>query len=124
MDCIKWKNEHGMVGIFPFKCQLKKGLRALGYREIITKTGSILGDPGTRARGHEFHYSNIIEAQYNGINCIYQLVDRDGRIINAKEGFMRNNVLGSYIHLHFGSNPGLANSFVSSCMRYMKYKSG
>ena len=123
MDCIKWKKEHGMVGIFPFKCQLRKGLRALGYREIITKKPSLLGDPGTRARGHEFHYSDIIEAEHDGIDCIYQLVDRDGRIINAKEGFMKGNVLGSYIHLHFGSNPWLAASFLNSCKRYRSRKS-
>lgn len=39
--------------------------------------------------------------------------------IATSEGFIANdNTLGSYIHLHFASNPQVAVNFVESCAAY------
>ena len=35
------------------------------------------------------------------------------------EGYRYKNCLASYIHLHFGSNPGMAAAFVDSCRKYL-----
>ena len=64
-------------------------------------------------RGHEFHYS---EAQIPGtVKRCYQLSRRGGEQLGT-EGYQINNVLGSYVHLHFGSNPQVAESFVKFCL--------
>ena len=34
------------------------------------------------------------------------------------EGYRYRNCVASYVHLHFGSNPGMAESFVESCRKY------
>ncbi len=34
------------------------------------------------------------------------------------EGYSKNNVLASYVHLHFGSNPEVARNLVESCRAY------
>lgn len=47
----------------------------------------------------------------------YQLTDRNGTPCGT-EGYLRGNVLGSYVHLHFASNPALAEHFVASCRRW------
>ncbi len=109
-------DEYKMVGIFPFRCSFKKRLVALGYREIVTKRDSIIGPSMTRARGHEFHYSDIVDKR-NEVETIYQIKEREG-----KEGFLKKNVLGSYIHLHFGSNPDIPKNFVNSCIRFTTYE--
>jgi cobyrinic acid a,c-diamide synthase len=102
-----------MAGIFPFKSHMEKKFKALGYREVTTTEASPLGPPGTIVRGHEFHYSHI-EIKDPGLPSIYQALDRKQKSRNC-EGFLHKNVLGSYVHLHFASNPRVAKSFVSCC---------
>ncbi|UZP66844.1 cobyrinate a,c-diamide synthase [Desulfovibrio mangrovi] len=102
-----------MCGCFAMQCRMDVRFRALGYREITTMAPSIMGEPWTVARGHEFHYSHIIEEDPEAL-AIYKLRDRrDWRA--QSEGFVRKNTLGSYVHLHFASNPGLATAFVNAC---------
>ncbi len=48
---------------------------------------------------------------HNRVTLVYQLSDRPGLKIR-EEGYMKKNVLGSYVHLHFGSNPQIAENFV------------
>ncbi|MCK5508091.1 MAG: cobyrinate a,c-diamide synthase, partial [Desulfobacterales bacterium] len=108
-----------MAGIFPVKIMMLDQLKALGYREITLKTSNLLGKPGEKIRGHEFHYSEIKKitekidpvVDHNGVNLVYRLSDRPGLKI-TEEGYMKKNVLGSYVHLHFGSNPQIAENFV------------
>ncbi len=105
-------NRYKMLGIFPFECHMQKRLVSLGYRQVTTKKDSILGPAGTTVRGHEFHYSKIKRCTSN-VDTIYSVTNR----INKEEGYLKRNVLGSYIHLHFGSNPEVAKNFVEYCRK-------
>ena len=105
-----------MVGVFPFRCRMVERLKALGYREVITEKDSILGPPGTTIRGHEFHYSTISKAPTD-VSTMYRVSNRRGRT-GIREGFQMNQVLGSYVHLHWGSNPAVAPNLVEYCRRY------
>lgn len=107
---------YSMAGVFPFRCRMEKRLKALGYREIQTRGDSILGPVGTTIRGHEFHYSGL-SGQVAGVPSIYRIVDRRGRT-GKREGFQINRVLGSYVHLHWGSNPAVAYHVVEYCREY------
>ncbi|RLB30811.1 MAG: hypothetical protein DRH20_16290 [Deltaproteobacteria bacterium] len=107
--------EYPMAGVFPMVCEMEPRLRALGYREITTRCNSLLGPPGTMVRGHEFHYSNA-DLKDKRLNRVYEIIDRKGNTC-TREGFVQDNVLGSYIHLHWGSNPRVAQSFVDVCRR-------
>ncbi len=100
---------HSMAGLLPIQTGMDSRLRSLGYRQITTQRRSILGPPGTRVRGHEFHYSHILGST-DRMASIYLVLNQD-----QSEGFLRNNVLGSYIHLHWGSNHEVATSFVEFC---------
>jgi len=105
-----------MVGIFPMRAKMEPRLKALGYREIITQKESSLGPVNTKVRGHEFHYSMIKETEID-VEYIYEMTDRKSDS-SGEEGFVRNRVLGSYVHLHWGSNPEVAENFVDYCCRY------
>jgi cobyrinic acid a,c-diamide synthase len=106
---------HPMTGCFPFRTRMHPNLRTLGYRKISVSKESIIGPKGMEARGHEFHYSDIEPGpDGQGIAANYHVAGRKGQEMQ-REGYGRNRTLGSYIHLHFGSNPQIAESFVQSC---------
>lgn len=108
------------AGIFPVATTMLKKRKALGYREILLKGDSILGGKGSVARGHEFHYSQIDEMPAD-IERLYQV--RRGEVFLEDEGYRYKNCLASYIHLHFGSNPGMAEAFVGSCRNFKSQRS-
>jgi cobyrinic acid a,c-diamide synthase len=125
---------HSMAGVFPFKTGMKKSRAALGYREAVLKQDSIFGPKGSTVRGHEFHYSEIADrGQESGIgntklkplshfnpptlkssnpSLIYSVKDGSGNKLKD-EGYRINNALGSYIHIHFGSNQTIAGNFIN-----------
>jgi cobyrinic acid a,c-diamide synthase len=111
---------HAMAGCFPFAVRMDRRLRALGYREVTLSQSTPLGRTGDRIRGHEFHYSSIAgNPESAGIPTVFALTGGTGR---RKEptGFLSGQTLGSYLHLHFGSNPAAAAAFVNACKRYQK----
>lgn len=111
--------QYPMSGCFAIQCTMGKRFRSLGYREVHTNTDSLLGPTGTVLRGHEFHYSFITQ-QDPKATPIYTMYNRKGihGKIDQPEGFWRKNVLGTYVHAHFSSNPLAAQGFVTACATY------
>ncbi len=101
-----------MVGIFPWTSSMLGRRRSLGYREIVAMDGCPFLKEGETIRGHEFHYSEIDEPP-DLIKNVY-LIDSNGEE-TYPEGYLYNNVLASYIHLHFASNPRFAEGFLKCC---------
>ncbi|MBF0482089.1 MAG: cobyrinate a,c-diamide synthase [Desulfovibrionaceae bacterium] len=106
-----------MAGVFPFLAAMGEKRQALGYREIATRAASLLGPAGTTARGHEFHYSRIAAYGAPQTEAIYDLTGSRGAL-PGPEGFVRGNVLASYVHLHFASNPEIPGHFMRLCAAY------
>ncbi|QAZ68488.1 cobyrinate a,c-diamide synthase [Solidesulfovibrio carbinolicus] len=104
---------HGLCGVFPMTAVMGSRFAALGYREVTTRAASCLGPAGTTLRGHEFHYSRLA-AVPDGAPAIYAMTGRGG-VVAGPEGFVVQQTLGSYVHLHFGSNPAAAAAFVAAC---------
>ena len=64
-------------------------------------------------RGHVFHYSRV--ASHSGQRFSYRL-SKDKGIDGVEDGFIKNNALASYLHLHFGSNLEFAQGFAATCL--------
>ncbi len=111
-----------MAGIFPFETQMKRGRPHLGYRDITLKDDCIIGKKGDKLRGHEFHYSEIkpsaISYQLSAITNCYALNNNKGGADLRDEGYRVRNTIASYIHVHFGSNPDIANNFINFTREY------
>jgi cobyrinic acid a,c-diamide synthase len=93
---------------------------AIRYVKVKTTEDGLLGPKGTMARGQEFHQSRIIADAFKGQRP-YQITTSTGQTF--KEGWASANALGSYIHLHFKSNPSIPSAFVQKCASYKKITS-
>ena len=102
----------GMAGVFPFETRMMRKPR-LGYREIVLEADCILGSRGEKYRGHEFHYSEMIESS---AGSVYTMSDSRNNVL-PDEGFHKNNTLASYVHIHFGSNERSAELFTDFVRR-------
>lgn len=110
-DCAE--RRYPMVGTFPFETRMLPRLNALGYREVLSTKKTFIAR-GARMRGHEFHYSELCGfAPGKKIQTVY-VMEGPGKT-KVREGYHYRNCLGSYVHLHFGSNPEFAQGFVAAC---------
>jgi len=114
------KKKYPMSGCFEFNIQMSKRLRSLGYREITLTHDTIIGKKGDVLRGHEFHYSSL-ENEKTDTPGVYQVTSRAGQEISLK-GYQVFNTLGSYLHIHFGSNQACAEHFVKICRKFKDNK--
>ncbi len=104
-------SSHPMAGLFAADAVMNDRLQALGYVEATTHRDSILGAAGQSFRGHQFRYSTL---QWRAeSNSAYTLTVRRG-CHEGEEGFMRNNVLASYVHAHWASNPAIPEALVKA----------
>jgi len=119
-----------MAGVFPFETRMQDRLSALGYREIRLLTDTPLGPAAMIARGHEFHYSKFViheppfdrsDEKTDEIKAVYGSTDRSGADRGCP-GWLKNQCLGSYVHLHFLSCPQAAAHFAAACRSYKDRK--
>ncbi|HET6419732.1 MAG TPA: cobyrinic acid a,c-diamide synthase, partial [Geobacteraceae bacterium] len=103
------------VGIFPVTARMLPRRKALGYRQVKFLADSPIARKEIVARGHEFHYSEM-EEMPGSVERAYR-VQRNGADLGT-EGYRYKNCLASYIHLHFGSCPELAGTFVENCREF------
>ena len=104
---------HPMVGILPARVRMRPRRLTLAYSEVEFAADTPLGPAGATARGHEFHYSTLAEVPET-IRRVYRVRQRH-RSGAALEGYLVGRVLMSYVHLHFGSAPSVAEAFVTAC---------
>ena len=108
---------HRMVGLVPGIAVMRDRLQALGYVEVETRAASILGPAGTKFRGHQFRYSMLDrDGDARGVEEIYRVAPRWGGV-SFTEGYRAGNVLASYVHAHWASNPRVAEGLITSCVR-------
>ena len=101
---------HAMLGLIPGTAVMQTKLQALGYVEVSTRAASPLGAAGTRYRGHQFRYSILEGATPSRLQLTVNRTRAD-----QLEGYGAQNILGSYVHAHWASNPAIAEAFVHAC---------
>jgi cobyrinic acid a,c-diamide synthase len=105
-------NVHDMASLVPVDIALEAGSCHTGYRDLRVASDTILGNPGTAVRGHEFHYSRLLSGT-RGLQPAYSMHDADGEPLGS-EGWATPTLLASFVHLHFGQDPALAARFVGA----------
>ena len=102
-----------MAGLIPGVAVMSPRLQALGYVEVETRAPSILGPIGTRFRGHQFRYSILDGDGAETLSRLYTVRPKWGA--EFEEGYAREDLVASYVHAHWASNPSIADAFVRAC---------
>ena len=104
---------HPMVGLLPTTVRMKPRQLTLGYAEVEITRETPLAPAGTVVRGHQFHASRI-EPVPAWVPRAYSVRTTSGGVPGG-EGYLIGNSLLSYVHVHFESNPRVAEHLVASC---------
>ncbi|MEW9122154.1 MAG: cobyrinate a,c-diamide synthase [Thermotaleaceae bacterium] len=111
-------NRHQMVGVFPTESKMTNRLQRFGYVHVNIEKPCVLTEQPISIRAHEFHRSITEETE----NCSYGYrVEKwsDGECINTWFcGFLKQNVLAGYAHIHFYNNKDLALNFIDNCAAF------
>ncbi len=107
---------HNLVGLLPARTRMLDRLKSLGYVETILAEDSLFGAKGSRLRGHEFHYSELLNdpAEDSAWKAIYRAKRRRSGAA-VPEGYQNGRVLVSYVHMHFASRPEAVKHFIEVC---------
>jgi cobyrinic acid a,c-diamide synthase len=100
--------DYPMWDLIPTRVTIQPRFAALGYVTVSADRPTLLGPPGTRVRGHEFHYSTL--EPLATLSYATSLL-RPGREPKP-DGIQIGGLLAGYAHVHFGSNPDAANWLV------------
>jgi len=110
-------DKHEMVGIIPCGCRMNNKLQTVGYVEAAMKQDTLLGKAGTVLRGHEFHFSSQDTVTPKDFSWAFTFKKNRNQEIYAG-GFFRENLLASYLHLHFAGNIEAAKCFIEACQKH------
>lgn len=104
--------KYPMAGVLPFTFALEKRPQAHGYVKVRVRAKNPYYPKGTELRGHEFHYSHVVEAGHmDGLDYCFVMEKGEG-IRDKLDGVCYNNVLATYTHLHAYGSPEWADGMI------------
>jgi cobyrinic acid a,c-diamide synthase len=86
---------HAMAGLLGHATSFARRQLHLGYRQALLLTDSPIGSIGRKVRGHEFHYSTLLQAGPD--EPLVRLSDGQGRSL-GDAGSRRGLVTGTFFH--------------------------
>ena len=113
---------HDMLGLIPAKAQMNKKLQTVGYVKARILHDDVLGAAGDEFHGHEFHFSSQIEDETaDDFAWAFEFTKMRNNA-KYKAGYAKDNILGSYLHLHFLGSPSAAASLAAKARAYRQAK--
>ena len=105
-----------LAGLLPARTRMLPARKALGYVEVALTEDSLWGRRGELLRGHEFHYSELIDDPVSdpAWRKVYSLRRRPTDTVET-EGYQNGAILASYLHLHCASRPAAVARFLEQC---------
>lgn len=109
---------YDMVGLVPAVCRMQRRLAAVGYVTAVARQDNVLCRRDEVLQGHEFHFSTLTpEGHADVFPWAFTFTKvRTGAVY--ADGYIRRNLLASYLHVHFAGQPAAAARFVACCRAY------
>lgn len=90
-------------GVLPLHLKVSKKPQGHGYCEMEADRPNPFFPEGTVLRGHEFHYSAIVDGHQNVTTAL--AVRRGTGCFDKRDGIVYKNVFACYLHLHAAGAP-------------------
>jgi cobyrinic acid a,c-diamide synthase len=107
-----------MTSVLPIDFVLERRPQAHGYTVLEAGSASPFLDRGTIIRGHEFHYSRVVNL--DDLPPMAYHMTRGGGIDGKSDGLAYKHVLGCYTHIHALATPGWARAMAVKAYEYRK----
>jgi cobyrinic acid a,c-diamide synthase len=105
-----------MVGALPLKMVLEKKPQGHGYTVLEVTTQNPYYQVGEILKGHEFHYTRVLQGGSEPINAVFKI--RRGQGLDGKtDGLCKKNLLATFTHIHAGGNPLWGQRLVEAALR-------
>lgn len=109
-------NSYEMANILKGKSKMTKALQGFGYSKGSCKIDTIISQSGDTLIGHEFHHSQFISTEV----CAYDMEKKDyeEKVIKTWQGgYSKENVVATYLHIHFYSNLNVVTRFLNKASK-------
>jgi cobyrinic acid a,c-diamide synthase len=111
-QALHWHGgRYPMAGVLPFEVEVTARPQGHGYAELEVDKDNPFFAPGTRLKGHEFHYSRILAPGAPPPTACS--VKRGTGVLAGRDGVVVGRVWASYTHLHALATPKWTNSLLS-----------
>lgn len=116
-QAIRWKGTRfRMAGALPFEVEVCDRPQGHGYVELLVDRSNPYYPPGTKIRGHEFHYSRIVPTgSFPPTACA---VRRGTGSFEERDAVLVQNVWASYTHVHAKATPEWAQGLLRAARRW------
>jgi len=109
-----------MCGVLCGTSGMENKRQGLGYIIAEATSDNIICKRGNTFRAHEFHWSKLLDVPDDTVFA-YKTRKSNGKQ-SKTDGICRKNVLASYTHVHFSSNPELAKNILSTMVKTSRNK--
>ncbi|GBE37155.1 cobyrinic acid A,C-diamide synthase [bacterium BMS3Bbin07] len=101
-----------MTAILPISFRMETSPVAHGYTMVEVKEDNPYFQKGTSLKGHEFHYSRVMDYDSN-LKMVFAM-NRGKGIDGKSDGIVYRNVLATYTHLHALGSPEWVEGMLSA----------
>jgi cobyrinic acid a,c-diamide synthase len=113
------EKSYPMAGVLPIVFGFAKKPQGHGYTMVKVEAPNPYFKVGTKLKGHEFHYSRVLDWSGDDRNLVFAMKRGTGFIRNL-DGVCYKNVLATYTHIHALGTPSWAESIVRNAIGFQK----
>lgn len=116
-EALVLDQSYPMAGVLPVVFGFAGKPQGHGYTIATVEGKNPYFPRGTQIKGHEFHYSRVLEWKGRPADLVFSMKKGRG-IVNHKDGLRYKNVLATYTHIHSLGISGWAPAFVRAAKKF------
>jgi len=120
-ELVLGETSYPMAGVLPVVFGFSKKPQGHGYTIVEVEESNPYFEVGLKLKGHEFHYSRVIDWRGNDKDLIFSM-KRGVGFTHKRDGVSYKNVLATYTHIHALGTPSWARALVRNARAFKTSK--